>query len=97
MSPRLDYLACPNCSHRFKVLQAGENAPMRNAAPRWIAVSDGLPEEGVLVLVFLAAARTAYQAGFRLAEQRDGAWDFHDDFGIGGVVSHWMAIPEPPE
>ena len=54
--------------------------------PQWISVKDRLPENGVEVLV--------------VSDGETGAsWHEAGEFGwaIGGTVTHWMPLPEPPE
>ena len=54
--------------------------------PQWISVKERLPENGIEVLV--------------VSDGETGAsWHEKGEFGwaIGGTVTHWMPLPEPPE
>lgn len=56
------------------------------AAQQWISVKERLPENGIEVLV--------------VSDGETGAsWHEKGEFGwaIGGTVTHWMPLPEPPE
>jgi hypothetical protein len=66
--------------------------------PRWIPVTERLPEDGSDVLAYLK-----YEVGGRIAAANydKGMWQ---DCVMGGlyrteegVVTHWMPIPQPPK
>jgi hypothetical protein len=79
----------------------GEIVPLYRS-PRWIPVSERLPEEGVSVLVWLADRSRAV-----VAYRRDKWWDgtdeelnFHSYTKVDDAEAptHWMPLPpEPPE
>lgn len=56
---------------------------------RWISVEDGLPEEGVWVLVW-------EKQGFAYCDMlASGVWQIGDN--NGAIITHWMQLPETPE
>ena len=66
--------------------------------PRWIPVTDRLPEDGSDVLAYLKYADNSRIAA---ANYYKGTWQ---DCLMGrlylteeGFVTHWMPLPEPPE
>lgn len=65
--------------------------------PRWIPVSERLPEENVSVLVFTKDGKFD-RAGMHVAIlDEDGEWyPSHGDGYMFPVVTHWMPLPEPP-
>jgi len=77
-----------------RIRQGGDDAiaAVSELLPRWIPVSDRLPEEDVDVLVM-----TNY--GMHVADlDEDGLWNAsHGDSWQFPEPSHWMPLPEPPE
>jgi hypothetical protein len=67
----------------------------------WLPVVD-LPPDSVLVLVWLSES-VDFEAGFELAHRYNGAWyegqvvDFAPVFGQPERITHWRALPQPPE
>ena len=58
----------------------------------WTPVSEEMPPEGKLVLVYDA------WNGHQVMMWRDsGWWDAHDYYHDGDPPTHWMLLPEPPE
>jgi hypothetical protein len=57
--------------------------------PRWIPVSERLPEPGVRVLVFRAMSEPYSVTAAILRHEGDVASDRD--------TTHWMPLPEPPE
>jgi len=55
----------------------------------WISVKDRLPEEDILVLVFIPYWRKI--STDRLG--KDGCWRG----AFGEAITHWMPLPEPPQ
>lgn len=70
-----------------------------NVQPRWISVTERLPEEHIRVLVVNDDAK------FMVAERAEGDW-WYQYFAYDvdrwdaleqGVITHWMPLPEPPK
>jgi hypothetical protein len=64
--------------------------------PAWTAVEDGVPEEGVEVMVSLRSPHT------RRRMQTLGTWEVGQwTLDVGGDrrrdVTHWMPAPPPPD
>lgn len=90
--------ACRQCGQGYTYdechqirLTDSQWALLRNP-PRWIPVSERLPEDGVRVLAW-----DVREESWRIAYV-DTTWymvGFDDDTSI--CVTHWMPLPEPPE
>ena len=63
---------------------------VEDGKPKWIPVSERLPEVGEFVLVASVTNPNIHINLNRIG--RDGYW-FYMAFGI----THWMPLPEPPE
>ncbi len=63
--------------------EAIDNIPTIETAPRWIPVTERLPEDGELVLAWSESLR-------------DLGMGVLDEFEPT-QVTHWMPLPEPPE
>lgn len=79
---------------RSRILQA----PTVAAAPKWISVEDGLPEELTPVLIFTSIT----EQGVCMAFVENGKWiDGYSGRGIvlmqQELITHWMPLPEPPK
>ena len=61
-----------------------------NAQPRWIPVTDRLPDEEEAVLAFCTNTGTV-----KVAWLIEGVWWTWDFYGFH--ISHWMPLPEPPK
>ena len=71
--------------------------------PRWIPVTERLPEKYAPVLV----CYRSYNTGEPMADcnayvDGDGDWCWHDGFPASGErvcvsITHWMTLPEPPK
>ena len=61
--------------------------------PRWIPVSERLPENGEYVLCFCRANIVCV-----LRRDKDGDWyENPTHVYMSGFVTHWMPLPEPPK
>ena len=77
----------------------GYDAGREESKPRWIPVTERLPEEHVFVLIRQDDDR------IMIAERVDGDWWYryfaYDvnrwDENEQGAITHWMPLPEPPE
>lgn len=79
-------------------LTAVQQAPTVAAAPKWISVEDGLPEELTPVLIFTSIT----EQGVCMAFVENGKWiDGYSGRGIAlmqqELITHWMPLPEPPQ
>jgi len=61
--------------------------------PRWIPVSERLPEDGKRVLAVTRVGGLAEVGEFTFNSR--GEW-FSTDYGSWNAT-HWMPLPEPPE
>jgi len=83
---------------RYELVGYGAEVVPLNRAPRWIPVSERLPEEDDYVLA-------CYEGGFvRIAkltpEEDDMIQCWHLDGGNDVTIkafTHWMPLPKPPE
>jgi hypothetical protein len=88
------------CVKYGKAQDALENAEQAADAieelskPRWIPVTERLPEYCKHVLVYAGFFQPYIEAGYYCEDRK---WRFtYDDTEIVGV-SHWMPLPEPPK
>ena len=78
-----------------------------DATPRWIPVTERLPDHKDWVLVWHTGYATAKKAFFkdegwaeffRLDGDRFGEnWFIDGHYENGGVITHWMPLPEAPK
>jgi hypothetical protein len=80
--------ACP-ASDAAAVLFAAERL-----IPKWVSVSDLLPEDGQTVIACFKGSGMTGQVG-EATFNKAGGW-FSTDYGAWGA-SHWMLLPEPPQ
>lgn len=80
--------ACP-ASDAAAVLFAAERL-----IPKWVSVSDLLPEDGQSVIACFEVGGMTGQVGDATFNNRDG-W-FYNEHGAW-AASHWMLLPEPPQ
>jgi hypothetical protein len=66
--------------------------------PRWISVSERLPDEHQEVLVWNGGGQchNPWQ-GHVLCEYRNGEWRESQQSDLFPGITHWMPLPEPPE
>lgn len=62
--------------------------------PRWIPVTERLPEAGNHVLVYAGFFQPFNEVSYIDAE---GKWRFAYDDTEVPIVTHWMPLPTPPE
>jgi len=78
-----------------RVRQGGDDAiaAVSELMPRWIPVSEQLPEENVSVLV------NHWMTGIEMAYRRGDQWGitWTGFLGSGSGYTHWMPLPSPPE
>jgi hypothetical protein len=66
--------------------------------PRWIPVSERLPEEEQEVLVWNGGGQCLKPwQGHVLCEYRNGEWRESQESDLYPGITHWMPLPEPPE
>ena len=62
--------------------------------PRWIPVSERLPEPDGDYLVSLNDTPRTKMVMYFYRDGDDGKWS--DDWGRAKLITHWMPLPEPP-
>ena len=76
--------------------------PAADVRPRWIPVSERLPEKAGHYIVFVELKRN----GQKLSAWTQVTWFFFGDFilecaedekSFVAAVTHWMPLPEPPK
>jgi hypothetical protein len=82
----------------IRIRQGGDDAiaAVGEMLPRWIPVSERLPQEDEDVIVFTDEEN---EKGVHVASiDEDGVWcPSHGDGWMFPTVTHWMPLPEPPE
>jgi hypothetical protein len=82
----------------IRIRQGGDDAiaAVGEMLPRWIPVSERLPQEDEDVIVFTDEEN---EMGVHVASiDEDGVWcPSHGDGWMFPTVTHWMPLPEPPE
>jgi len=82
-----------DADQRVRELEA-ELADTQSKVPRWIPVSEQLPEDGQRVIACFTDGGISGEVG-EATFNKSGGW-FSTDYGAWGA-SHWMPLPEPPE
>ena len=59
--------------------------------PRWIPVTERLPEPGW----YLVRCNEVHKHAHRIAYYYNSAW--HESNNITEFVTHWISLPEPPK
>lgn len=88
-------------SDRFEIASRLRYLPTADVVerPRWIPVTERLPEEHIRVLVvnddakFMVAERYADDWWYQYSAYDVDRWDALEQ----GVITHWMPLPEPPK
>ena len=94
-------VACEDLRHQEEVATLRGLLQRMDCAqsPRWIPVSERLPEEGEVVLAYLPkqidVESGVYAAMLSKLQTLKGT--FSTSFGFGFEATHWMPLPEPPE
>lgn len=75
--------------------------PTIEAAPRWIPVTERLPDDDIYVLVIVSGKpckNVTLHNAVELAEYDPEGWilEMWPDW-MDADVTHWMPLPEPPE
>jgi hypothetical protein len=66
--------------------------------PKWIPVSERLPEEDQEVLVWNGGGQCLKPwQGHVLCEYRNGEWRESQESDLYPGITHWMPLPAPPE
>jgi hypothetical protein len=66
--------------------------------PKWIPVTERLPEEEQEVLVWNGGGQCLKPwQGHVLCEYRNGEWRESQESDLYPGISHWMTLPAPPE
>lgn len=90
---------CPNC--RYALLGA-----LTEDEPRWIPVTERLPEKNGNYIVTACDEGCSYGEGIWystvvvVAEYYNGAWTWYEgstEYDLEGIVTHWMQLPTPPK
>ena len=72
------------------------NIALYGALPKWIPVTERLPDAGERVLCYCRA--NIYEV---MKMRTDGAWvhndKVYDSAYMSGFVTHWMPLPTPPK
>lgn len=93
---------CIQCGQKYEYdesdrisLTDAQWALLRNP-PRWIPVTERLPDDGVEVLV--SVDENSDDCGYHVCLYRGDEW-VRSESGSGYIfgVTHWMPLPEPPE
>lgn len=85
-------------TEKATVLQDAADAmeQLEATVPRWIPVTERLPEAGKRVLCYCRA--NIYEV---MKMRTDGDWvhndQVYDSTYMGKFVTHWMPLPEPPK
>ena len=63
---------------------------------RWIPVTERLPKEGDIVLVYGDLYPNKHDGGV-IAVSKRMDWNYWQGFGRERDITHWMPLPEPPK
>ena len=69
---------------------------LEKAAPRWIPMTERLPEEGKFVLVYGDLYPNKHD-GSVIAVSKRMDWNYWQGFGRERNITHWMPLPSAPE
>ena len=68
----------------------------------WINVEDSLPDDDVEVLIYVDGY--GQSVGSNYTDESGGTWrigssclPWDNDYNLDVLVTHWMALPEPPK
>jgi len=71
---------------------------LKDGAPQWISVKEGMPEEDVTVLAFVHySVDGAKLERIDSAAYRGRLWLMGRDIYSEGFITHWMPLPQPPK
>ena len=94
-----EFLECstPGIKNSFaKMCHNAADAIEELSKPKWIPVTERLPDAGERVLCYCRA--NIYEV---MKMRTDGAWvhndKVYDSAYMSGFVTHWMPLPEPPK
>lgn len=82
-----------------KIIENLQNAAKEQAAPQWISVSERLPDEGVLCIVFGVNGVVNNHFEYYKPTHIQGYFDSVIDGCVFELteVTHWMPLPAAPE
>lgn len=69
--------------------------PVDQGKPRWISISERLPEAGEWVLVYFPEIDGDLDLKVSPAFYENGHWESEID-RIDNLITHWMPLPEAP-
>lgn len=79
----------PDCSKALRADYRALFQQLEAQVPRWVPVTERLPEDGKDVLVLI---RGIVDVGFHFAQY---GWETYTMRTVG--ITHWMPLPEPPK
>jgi hypothetical protein len=78
-----------------QLLSEAADAIEEMSKPRWIPVTERLPEKNVNVLCHLRSLDTQSECCI-IDHLKDGRW-WKAEYSWNFEVTHWMPLPEPPK
>ena len=69
---------------------------LKQKMPRWIPMTERLPDEGKFVLVYGDLYPNKHD-GSAIAVSKRMDWNYWQGFGRVGNITHWMPLPSVPD